>query len=171
VKTFRLLFLSATLLAVSGTANVQGAQPQDVTIQYVHPEKFTDFSIYGRDYQWSASYFAAEISRDLKPLLNRRYPGAKLTLRFADIDLAGRYRTSRRSGRDVRVGRNDIAPARMSFEFLLRDNGGRTLANGSTTISDTSYLSLSNPKRSESLYFEKQMLEKWLKSVQPRQPK
>jgi hypothetical protein len=58
------------------------AQPSNVTIQYVSPEKFTDFRIYGRDAQWSASYFVSQISDYLSPVLNRRFPNAKLTLRF-----------------------------------------------------------------------------------------
>jgi hypothetical protein len=30
-------------------ANLSGVQPGNVTIQYVRPERFTDFSIYGRN--------------------------------------------------------------------------------------------------------------------------
>jgi hypothetical protein len=119
------------LFAVFSHPNASAAtQPGDVTIQYVQPQNFTDFKIYGRDYQWSASFFASQISADLKPLLKWRFPGSKLTLRFTDIDLAGSTGLSR-SGRNVRVSRNDIAPARMSFDFLLQDSTGRTLASGS----------------------------------------
>jgi len=169
MKRFNFLpWVTAIVVGLSASPGLS-APPADVTIQYVHPEKFTDFSIYGRNYRWSASYFANEISRDLKPLLNRRFPGAKLALRFTDIDLASRYQISRQR-RDLRTGRNDVTPVRLSFEFLLQDNGGRTLANGSTRLTDSSYYSssLSHPKRSESLYYEKQAMEKWLKSVQPK---
>lgn len=167
MKTSQFLPLSVTLFAVISASNVCGAQPGEVTIQYVHPEKFTDFSIYGRDYRWSASYFAREISGDLRSILTRRFPGSKLTLRFTDIDLAGSSRTSRGGGRDVRVVRSEMTPARMSFGFLLQDSAGKTLANGSTRITDTTHhsLSLRHPSSSEPLYYEKQMLEKWLKSV------
>jgi Protein of unknown function (DUF3016) len=161
-----LLLWSVTLLAMTGLTTVRGAQPGDVTIQYVHPENFTDFSIYGRDYRWSASYFAKEISSDLKPKLNRKFPGSQLTLRFTDIDLAGRYRTTRRGGQDVRVTRGERTAARMSFNFLLQDSTGRTLANGSTRITDTSQHSFPRqPSGSGPLYYEKRMLEKWLNSI------
>jgi hypothetical protein len=144
------------------------AQPSNVTIQYVNPEKFTDFRIYGRDASWSASYFAGQISEYLSPVLNRRFPGAKLTLRFTDIDLAGREANSSGGGRNVRVSRGAITPARMSFVFLLQDSGGRTMSSGSTRISDTSNPSSMVARQrsaSERLYFEKQMLEKWLRSI------
>jgi len=141
-----------------------GAPRGTVNIQYVQPSKFTDFSIYGRDYQWSASYFSTQISDDLAPVLERKVPGGKLTLTFTDIDLAGHYRG--RGGSDVRIVRGEIRPARMSFAFLLQDSAGRTLANGTTRITDNSSQSslAHHPRRSTPLYYEKRMLERWLKS-------
>src|SRR5258708_38123756 len=108
--------------------------------------------IYGRGYQWSASYFATQINDDLAPVLERKVPGSKLTLTFTDIDLAGHYRG--RGGSDVRIVRGEIRPARMSFAFLLQDSAGRTLANGTTRITDNSSQSslAHDPKRSTPLY-------------------
>jgi hypothetical protein len=76
-------------------ARVVSAQPGDVAIQFVSPEKFTDFRIYGLDVQWSASFFARHISDDLRPLLNQKFPGSKLTLRFININLDYNYRSLR----------------------------------------------------------------------------
>jgi hypothetical protein len=168
MKTPPNLFLVTAILYALNASPAVSAQPSNVTIQYVSPEKFTDFRIYGRDAQWSASYFASQISDYLSPVLNRRFPGAKLTLRFTDIDLAGREANPSRGGRNVRVTRGAIAPARMSFVFLLQDSGGRTLASGSTRITDTSNphsMAARHRSASERLYFEKQMLGKWLGSV------
>src|ERR1700693_4129275 len=162
-----LLLVTAVLYALNASPAVS-AQPSNVTIQYVSPEKFTDFRIYGRDAQWSASYFASQISDYLSQALNRRLPGAKLTLRFTDIDLAGREANSSRGGRNVRATRGLTTPARMAFVFLLQDSSGRTLASGSTRITDSSNPSSTITRQrsaSEALYYEKQMLDKWLKSV------
>ena len=161
------LFLTAAILFAHSAPLALGAQPNSVTILYVSPEKFSDFRIYGRDTKWSASYFASQISDYLRPVLNRRFPGAKLTLRFTDINLAGGYSNSSGGGRNVRVTRGAIAPARMSFVFLLQDSSGRTLASGSTRITDTSNpSSLANRQHgSGPLYYEKRMLEKWLRSI------
>jgi hypothetical protein len=168
MKTPPTLLLTAAILFALSAPLALSAQPSNVTIQYVSPEKFSDFRIYGRDAQWSASYFSSQITDYLRPLLNRRFPGAKLTLRFTDINLAGGYSNSSRGGSNVRVTRGAIAPARMSFVFLLQDSSGRTLASGSTRITDTSSpSSLANRQRGGSgpLYSEKRMLEKWLRSV------
>jgi hypothetical protein len=168
MKTPPILFLTATILFGLDITPAPAAQPSNITVQYVSPDKFTDFRIYGRNAQWSASYFASQSSDYLSPMLNRRFPGAKLTLRFTDIDLAGREANTTGGGRNVRVTRGAIAPARLSFVFVLQDSSGRTIASGSTRITDTSNpSSLANRSRSGSkpLYYEKQMLEKWLKSV------
>src|SRR6201998_1734113 len=132
MKILPALFLTAATLFGLEVAPAVEAQPANVTIQYVSPEKFTDFRIYGRDAQWSASYFASQISNYLSPLLNRKFPGAKLTLRFTDIDLAGREASSSRGGRNVRVTRGLTMAARMSFVFLLQDSSGRALGRWTT---------------------------------------
>jgi Protein of unknown function (DUF3016) len=164
MKTRPILFLTAAMLF----ARAVSAQPGDVAIQFVSPEKFTDFRIYGLDVQWSASFFAREISDDLKPTLSQKFPGSKLTLRFTNINLAYNYRISR-SALGVPLIRRPIAPERMSLVFLLQDTSGRTLASGSTRITDTSSHNALAGRRSgsELLYYEKQMLEGWLKSVRP----
>ena len=79
------------------------------------------------------------------------FPGDMLTLRFTDIDLAGR-RTSMRPG-SVRILRPDML-ARLSFNYLLRDRSGRPVASGSKTLVDTLNRTLSgNAGHSRPLYF------------------
>jgi hypothetical protein len=165
MKRCPILFLTAAMLF----ARAVSAQPGEVAIQFVSPEKFTDFRIYGLDVQWSASFFARQVSDDLRLVLNQKFPGSKLTLRFTDINLAYNYRISVRRGRGVRVVRSPIAPERMLVVFLLQDRNGRTLVSGSTRITDTSSHNMLAHQRSgsELLYCEKQMLERWLKSVRP----
>jgi hypothetical protein len=118
MKRRPILFLTAAILFAPGLS----AQPGDVAIQFGSPEKFTDFRIYGLDVQWLASFFAVQISDDLKPTLNEKFPGSK-------------------------------------FTFLLQDGSSRTLASGSTRITDTSRHNASVRHRSgsELLYYEKQM--------------
>jgi hypothetical protein len=169
MKRRSILFLTAAMLFALDAKAAPSSQPGDVSIQFVSPEKFTDFHIYGLDVQWSASFFARQITDDLRPTLNEKFPGSKLTLRFTDINLAYNYRTFGRSGLGVGVVRRPIGPERMWVVFLLQDSGGRIVANGSTRINDTSSHNLLDHRRSgsELLYYEKQMLEKWLKSVRP----
>jgi hypothetical protein len=161
----RALFPLAAISCFLASTPVLSAPRATVDVQYVQPSKFTDFDIYGRGAQWSATYFASQISQDLAPALERKVPGGKLTLTFTDIDLAGHYHS--RGGSSVRVVRGAIRPARMSFGFVLQDSSGRTLASGSTRITDSSSQSslARQPKRSQALYYEKRALERWLRSL------
>src|SRR5258708_34085796 len=104
MKRRRILFLTAAMLF----ARVLSAQPGDVAIQFVSPEKFADFRIYGLDVKWSASFFARQISDDLKPTLNEKFPGSNFTLRFTNINLAYNSKTLGRPGLGFRVVRNRI---------------------------------------------------------------
>jgi hypothetical protein len=136
-----------------------GAAPSVVTIQYVDPGRFTDFSIQGRDVQNSATVFTQQITQTLEPVMASRFPGNLLTLRFTNIDLAGRGASS------VRIVRNRT-PARLSFIYVMQDKSGRTIASGSRRLTDNASLSLSrNPNRSGPLASESRMLQRWLQSL------
>ncbi len=128
-----------------------------VTIQYVGPGRFTDFSVHNRDVRYSASVFTQEVTGTLEPVMGRRFPGYLLILRFTDIDLAGRRSSS------VRIVQNRT-PARLSFDYALRDKSGRTVASGSQRLVDITHASSSrNP--SGSLNTESRMLRRWLESL------
>jgi hypothetical protein len=162
----RALFAIAAISCFLAATSVLGAPRATVDVQYVQPAKFTDFKIYGRDSQWSANYFASQISDYLRPALERKTPGGKLTLRFTDIDMAGHYPS--RGGSSVQGVRGQIRPARMSFTFALQDSSGRVVASGDTRITDnSSRTSLArDPRRKQALYYEKRMLERWLRTLQ-----
>jgi hypothetical protein len=92
-----------------------------VTVHYLRPENFTDFHLQGRDVRSSTAIFTREVTQALEPVMRRRFPGARLTLRFTNIDLAGRASAGARSVRVVRTR----TPARLWFDYLLRDTSGR----------------------------------------------
>lgn len=130
-----------------------------VTVQYVHPENFTDFRLQGRNVQSSRSIFTREVTRSLEPVMRRRFPGDQLTLRFTNIDLAGRGTAGARSVRVVRTR----TPARLWFDYLLLDKSGRSVASGSQVLVDTS--SASSLNSTGSLSPESRMLQRWLQRL------
>lgn len=129
-----------------------------VTVQYVNPGNFTDFSIHRRDVGYSTSVFTQQVTQTLEPVMGRRFPGYRLTLRFTDIDLAGSRTPGPRSVRVVRTR----TPARLSFEYLIQDKSSRSVASGSQRLVDTRTAS-SSP--SGSLSDENRMLRRWLESL------
>jgi hypothetical protein len=140
------------------TTQGEGSVPSSVvTIQFVHPERFTDFSLQRRDIQYSGAVFTQRMTEALQPVMESRFPGGQLILRFTDIDLAGR-----RSSMASPPTRSTM-PARFSFSFALRDRSGRTLASGSQRLFVSERSSLSgNPNRSSRLTNESRALARWL---------
>lgn len=139
------------------TQGERGATTSSVTIQFINPERFTDFSLQRKDIQYTASVFTQRMTEALQPVMERRFPGGQLRLRFTDIDLAGRRSSMGSSSPRSRT------PARFSFDFALRDRSGRTLASGSQRLIVTDRSSLSdNPNRSSRLTNESRSLARWL---------
>jgi hypothetical protein len=133
-----------------------------VTVQYVGPQHFTDFSIHDRDIRYSASFFTQKITKTLEPIMNKRFPGERLSLRFTNIDLAGHGATGTRSVRVVRMH----TPARLSFDYSLQDQTGSAIANGTQTLVETLPLGHGAHAGSTSLLsIESKMLDKWLRGL------
>jgi hypothetical protein len=133
-----------------------------VRVQYVNPQSFTDFSIHRRDIGYSASLFTKEITRTLEPVMNSRFPGNVLTLQFTNIDLAGSGTAGSRSVQVVRAH----TPARVSFNYQLQGQSGRSIAKGSQTlVNDVTFGSSASAPRSGPVSAEARMLQRWLKGL------
>ena len=147
-------------------------EPGNVRIEFVHPERFSDFSIQGRQEIKSAPIFRDRVSAYLSPNVARRFPGATLTLRFTDIDLSGRLEPWRiRKFTNVRFDHNVASPLRLFFDYTLTDSKGRVLASGSKSLVETDYLyryvDYSNIERSQPLFYEQVTLKRWLDYLTP----
>jgi hypothetical protein len=155
-----------------GLATVFSAEPGNVRISFDHPRRFSDFRIQGRQEIDSAAIFRDEVSSYLSPLVAKRFPGSTLSLRFTDIDLAGRidpYRIRRLN--NVRIDRNIASPLRLYFSYTLANSRGEILASGSESLADPEYLYrytyYPNQTRSDTLFYEKATLNRWLARKNP----
>jgi hypothetical protein len=154
------------LLSV-GLVTAFSAEPGNVRIQFVQPEKFSDFRIQGRQENVSAGLFRDQVSSYLAPLVAGRFPGDKLTLTFTDIDLAGRIDPSKtRRLSDIRIDRNIASPLRLYFDYTLTNSSGKILASGSKSLVDADYLYrytyYSDQAKSATLFYEKATLSRWI---------
>ena len=146
-----------------GLTAAPGGQGAVVVVQYANPQNFTDFRVHGRSVQSSTSVFTQELTRTVGPVMRNRFPSDTLTLRFTDIDLGG-PRSAARPG-SVRILRPNTS-VRLSFDYLLRDRSGRSVATGSRRLVDTLQRTLArNPSHSRPLYFEGLMLRNWLRAL------
>jgi hypothetical protein len=89
-------------------------------------------------------------------------PGQVLKVEVLQVDLAGTVRPLR--GRNaVRVITGNADSPKMQVRYVLQA-GGITLASGEEWVTDLDYThGMVNPYHSESLYYEKRMLDKWFK--------
>lgn len=162
------LFCTTALFAAPSAA-----QKNQVEVIFDQPEKFTDVK---------DSQFGSDKGRDgylalLKEYLQERAPrylaeGQVLKLTFADIDMAGDFEPWRGAEyNDVRIVK-DIYPPRMSFSYKLVDTSGSVVKEGSEKLIDMSFqMNASAINASDSLRYEKAMLDNWLREAFPRPKK
>jgi Protein of unknown function (DUF3016) len=167
------LFYSLVLPILSlGLSTAFYAQAGNIRISFDRPEKFSDFRIQGRQENVSAGIFRDEVSSYLSPIVAKRFPGSTLSLKFTDIDLAGRIDLSKtRRLSNVRIDRNIASPLRLYFDYALSDSRGKIVASGSKSLVDSDYLYrytyYPNQTRSDTLFYEKATLNRWLGTVVP----
>lgn len=155
-----------------GACGLLAVEPGNVRIEFVHPERFSDFQILGLQEIKSAPIFRDRVSAYLSPVVARRFGGATLTLRFTDIDLSGRLEPWRvRNFTNVRFDHNVASPLRLFFYYTLTDSKGRVLASGSTSLVDGDYLYryayYPNIEQTAPLFYEKVTLYRWLNYLTP----
>jgi hypothetical protein len=168
-KLFFALFYSVICLSLTAALS---AEPGNVRINFVQPEKFTDFRIEGRQENVSAVIFRDQVSSYLSAAVAKRFPGDTLNLTFTDIDLAGRIDFSKtRRLSNVRIDRNVASPLRLYFNYSLTDSRGSVLTSGSKNLVDTDYLYRYNyypdQTKTRTLFYETATLNRWIDTLNP----
>ena len=167
MNRFYVLLLAAVLS--QGLSAAQATESSNVRIEFVHPERFTDFRIQDRDENASVPIFRSEVSTYLSPLVAKRFPGKTLTLRFTDIDLAGRLGNRPRFNQ-VRFNHQFGSPIRLSFDYTVTDSKGSVVEAGSKSLLAQDYLHdyVNYPQslKSSTIFYEKATLLKWARGLE-----
>jgi Protein of unknown function (DUF3016) len=151
--------------SVEQTVSASGSSaPARVNIEYVDPGRFTDFHINNRDFQHSSMIFTRDVTAALQPVMARRFPGHTLNLRYTNIDLVGR-RTSGPQGLRVVSG---STPPWLSFDYVLQNSSGSTIASGSQRLVASAPAS-SSENRSRPVQIEANMMQRWLQFLRVSQ--
>jgi DUF3016 family protein len=147
-------FLPALALAA---ASAQAA----VVVSFVEPDRYTDSG----NQSWDRETNLRELEQYLQKLGDKYLaPNQTLRIEVLDVDLAGWPRFGGRAPNEVRImrGRADFPAMRM--RYTLESPAGRAETR-EETVDDTGYLDHGlRVGSSESLYYEKRMLEKWFKT-------
>jgi hypothetical protein len=162
-------------LMIFGLSAAHAAGSSNVRIEFVHPERFTDFRIQSRDENASVPIFREEVSSYLSTMVAKRFPGKTLTLTFTDIDLAGRL-GDRTKVNQIRFNRDlGASPIRLSFDYAVTDLKGGVVASGSKALLAQNYLRdyLYYPQsvKTSTLFYEEATLLKWVRGLEPSSSK
>lgn len=139
--------------------NAAPSAPAVVRIDFVDPGRFTDFRVNGRDLQYSSTVFTRDVTSALRPVMARRFPAHTLSLRYTNIDLAGR-RTSGPGG--LRVVPRSATPW-LAFNYVLQNPSGRTIARGSRRLVASE--PASTQSRSHPVQIEADLMQRWLRTL------
>jgi Protein of unknown function (DUF3016) len=166
--------LLGTIFSLVWSALGSPVTPPNLQLNYVRPERFTDFRLQGRSESESVQIFSYSTSPPLSRELGRRLPGAHLTLTFTDIDLAGRYEPWRGPRFfDIRIYR-DSTPLRLDFQYVLTGSRGTVVASGTARVYEAYYQYYDEGTRTglntNPAYYETKALQRWLDQLIRRVP-
>ncbi len=162
----------ATLLAIGAATAMSSAVataplPADgarVHVSWTDPAAFTEV----RDSHGRGMLRATDwLGRLQKHVVTRADtllpPGQSLDVTFTDIKLAGAFEPWRGPNfDDVRIVK-DIYPPRITLRFTRRGADGQVIDEGERTLRDAAFLSRGTPNTSDTLRYEKRLLDDWLR--------
>lgn len=172
--------ITCLLLALALGATTANAKPRTVTdpdaprslpaegavaVQWTDPARFSELKFSGNRWEAQRGNWVFELAEHLRKEATTRLPeGERMEVTITDIDRAGKYEPGRGIQFDsVRIMR-EIYPPTIELSFTRYAADGSVLAEGERRLRDTMYLSnISIAGRNESLRYEKQLLDEWLR--------
>ena len=132
-----------------------------VTVTFTNPEKYADVPFATQDKQ----EMMTELQRHFEKLGAQLPAGQELRIEVLDIDLAGRIEPSARATRDLRIIRGSADWPVITLRYIT-ELQGKVLKSGEERIADQNYTTgFNHYSSSESLRYEKQMLDRWFKKT------
>ena len=149
-------FLLTSVVAVMLTVPAQAA----VTVNFVKPESYIDVPFDHAERQQTID----ELNRHFEKLGRKLPAGQDLTIDVLDIDLAGTVEFNRRAGRDFRILRGGADWPMIEVKYSL-SAADKVLKSGAARVRNLNYTGqFSRYSLTESLGYEKRMLDEWFKN-------
>ena len=159
-----LILIGAAGLAGCASSSTDGrASGGTATIRFTQPEKYTDLQRTDTTLAESRKVLLPMIEQYVQQEAARSLPpGQQLTVEFLDIDQAGWIRpTGPRRVREV----TELRPARLVFEYDLRDASGTVLKSGRETLTGFAGEAVASARNTEELSIEKRLLREWVRGL------
>jgi hypothetical protein len=162
VAAASLLTAGCSTLATSSAPVNRTETVGNVTIHFQDLEHFTDcrYQYGGGTDEGYLQILADHIGETAARYLQ---DGQKLEVVVTDVDLAGDFLPMRASLDHVRIVKEIYRP-RITLSFKLTAADGSVLKEGARTLADSFFMTnLSTLRRDEPLFYDKEMLSKWLR--------
>jgi hypothetical protein len=157
------LSLGAALTLAQAASQAPAGSP--VTVTFVEPENYRDFSMSYAQRDYRQDYLMAELIAHIRnQARSLLLPGQRLELRILDVDLAGDFEPGRGyAGADEIRFLKEIYPPSMELEFRLLSPDGNVISEGRREIRELGYLMVTRLPASDSLRFDKALLTDWMR--------
>jgi len=171
-KACRFLRRGSLVLGVLGAGWLMASPDSGrVTVTFWEPENFTDLRETSGDFdnERGREQYLPLLKEYLEQQAAKRLsPGLRLNLTFTDIDLAGDFEPWHGVDfQDIRIVKDLYLP-RLAFRYQVTDASGQTVREGECRLVDGAFLMSVSPTNNDSLRFEKEMLDRWLRQEFPR---
>ncbi|HUD41523.1 MAG TPA: DUF3016 domain-containing protein [Dokdonella sp.] len=167
LQRFAFLTLSAAAAATAGlttAAPAPAAADSRIEVSWNPPDELSEVRQAVRPQRQPPIEWLEKLAAHLRHRADQVVPaGERLQVRFTDIKLAGDYEPWHGPRFDeVRIVK-DIYPPRIDLHYRLIGSDGATLREGDAKLRDPAFLSRSNANDSDSLRYEKRLLDDWLR--------
>jgi hypothetical protein len=176
------LLASSALLALSVLATAGAFDPDKTTagpgalpvegpvdVRWRDPESFSEIRYSHNPRESRRGHWVQDLAEYTRQRAQSRLPeGQTLEVEFVDIDRAGEFEPWR--GIDVEDTRfiRDIYPPRIVLTFKRTDASGAVIAEGERKLLDVAFMGSVNRMNTDTLRYEKQMIDQWLAREMPK---
>ena len=136
-----------------------------VQVSWNDPATFSELRFSGNNFAAQRGPWLTDLAEYLRTATAKRLPeGHRLELTIVDVKRAGQYEPWLGADKqDVRIMR-DIYPPRLTLHLRELDAAGNVVVDGERKLSSTGYLTQAMPiNNNDSLRFEKEMIDDWLR--------
>ncbi len=150
----QLAVAAALALLAAGSASAA------VTVTFANTDKYSDMP----QFEGDKKTVMDGLESHFKTLAAGLPPGHDLKVEVLDVDLAGRL-DPMRTTRDLRILRGQADWPKMSLRYSIEQEG-KVVKAGTDNIADMTYMDhLNRYNRSDSLRYEKKMIDDWFKNT------
>jgi hypothetical protein len=140
------------------------------TVQYVHPENFTDVSFRSMTPQAAVERLERELTHTIEMAAAQYLSAYQLDVQIVDVAMAGREAFEKPGlNSDIRIRHEMGKPPKISVQYQIKDGRGHIVAQGARVLTNLNYQwAYPDSYSLDTLYPEKQLLRDWIRSL-PRE--